>query len=74
MRKFDLTKLGKMKSIVVESNDGALVELPYTTLKLVVVNGQLCFSYTHPQKGDLVMPIARENTINKLFGADDSEA
>lgn len=70
MRKFDLTKLGKMKSIVVEISDGMSIELPYNALKLVVVNGQLCFSYTHPQKGDFVMPIARQNTINKLFGVD----
>ena len=66
MRKFDLTKLGKMKNIVVENNDGELVELPYTALKLVVVNGQLCFSY----EDKLIMPIARQATINKLFSEE----
>lgn len=73
MREFDLTKLGKMKYIVVEDSDGELVELPYTALKLVVVNGQLCFScgVLQGEDIDLIMPIARQATINKLFSNEE---
>ncbi len=67
MRKFDLTRLGKMKNIIVENSDGELVELPYNDLKLVIVNGQLCFNY----QDELIMPIARQTTISKLFNNEE---
>lgn len=73
MRKFDLTKLGKMKHIVVEDSNGEFVELPYTALKLVVVNGQLCFScgVLQGEDIDLIMPIARQVTVDKLFNSEE---
>lgn len=70
MSNFDLGKLGKMKYIVVESNEGDMVKILYSSLKLVVVNGQLCFncSVLNGEDIDLYMPIARKSTIDKLFG------
>lgn len=64
-RKFPLENLGKFQTISVLTNDGQTVEINYQDLKLVNLNGQICFYYQSVD-GDLFMPIAREVTIEKL--------
>ena len=63
---FPHDKLAKFQSIVVSTSKGETVEVNYQDLKLVFQNGQLCFYY-ESSDGDLLMPIARENTILSLF-------
>lgn len=66
-RVFPLSYLGILKSITVKANKtGDTVNINYPDLKLVVQNNQLCWFY-ESSDGDLIMPIARRNTIDKLF-------
>jgi len=63
---FPIDMLGRFKSITVKTNSGETVEINYKDLKLVFQNGQICFYY-ESSDGDLLMPIARENTILSLI-------
>jgi len=66
-RVFPLSCLGILKSITVKANKtGDTVDINYPDLKLIVQNNQLCWFY-ESSDGDLIMPIARQGTINKLF-------
>lgn len=66
-KSFPVSQLGRMKILTVEPNgSGVQVEMPYQSLKLVVINNQLCFLHKDAS-GDLIMPIARYTHILKLF-------
>jgi len=65
-RSFPIDKLGKLQSIKVRTTDGSNVEIEYQDLKLFMINNQLCWFY-ESDDGDLIMPIARHTTIDKLF-------
>ena len=65
-RLFPTDKLGILNSVIISTRTGDIVEIRYKDLKLVVVNNQLCYLH-ESDNGDLIMPIARENTIQRLF-------
>lgn len=65
-RPFPHDKLGILKDITVKTVKNETVDISYQDLKLIVTNGQLCFFY-ESDDGDLIMPIARKNTIDSLF-------
>lgn len=63
---FPVDKMAKMKAVKVLTSSSQTVDIDYKELSLEVVNGQLCFYYKS-EDGDLILPIARKTTIDKLF-------
>lgn len=60
---FPVERIGRMQIVTVTAPSGVTIEIPFPKMKLVVINGQLCFSYDN-----FLMPIARKTTIDHLFG------
>jgi hypothetical protein len=70
---FPVEKLARMKTLTVSAPAGDTIDIAYPYLKLVVQNGQLCFSY-ESEDGELLMPIARKSTIDQLYERSRNEA
>jgi hypothetical protein len=65
-REFPIEKLATFLYITVVSPDGSIIDIEYNDLKLIEINNQLAYSYKSDD-GDLIMPIARKGTIEKIF-------
>jgi hypothetical protein len=65
-KSFPINSLGILKSVIVKAPTGDTVNIDYPDLKLVTQNNQLCYLY-RSNDGDIIIPIARKNTIDKLF-------
>jgi len=63
---FPVDKVANLLSITVKTSDGQTVDIRYKDLNLKVVGSQLCMIY-ESKDGELLMPIARQSTINRLY-------
>lgn len=64
INKFPVDKMARMISITV-SYMMQSIDIDYKDLNLKIIDNQLCFYYKKDD-GDLIMPIARLSTIEKL--------
>jgi len=64
MKPFPKEKLARMYAIYTIRDGGGTQSFDYKSLNLIVQNGQLCFYH---KESNLIMPIARKNTIEALF-------
>lgn len=68
-RPFPIDRLGKIVSITIKIEEDLEIEVPYPQLKLIEINGQLCWSFDLMDK-NFIMPIARLSKIEKVIGKE----
>ena len=66
-REFPKSKLGKLTSISYRDNTDLLIETSYSSLKIRIVNGQLCFYKKYPNGDEVIMPLIRVSRLLKLL-------